>query len=110
MKGTVKIGSIDVGMTANAASPYFFKQIFGQDFFRESQKDDFDPEIFQKMAFVMAMQDAKKTSEMLKLNQEAYVEWLVQFDPMDFMDASTDIATFYTAQKKTTSTPKRKGV
>lgn len=110
MKGTIKIGSYEVGMSANAASPYFFKQIFGQDFFRESQKADFDSEIFQKMAFVMAMQDIKTMPEMLKLNQESYIEWLLQFDPMDILNAVGDIAEFYIGQKKTTSTPKKRGV
>ena len=32
MKGVVKIGWKDVGMVANAASPYIYKAIFKDDF------------------------------------------------------------------------------
>lgn len=31
MFATIRIGDKDVGMLANAASPYIFKQVFGED-------------------------------------------------------------------------------
>lgn len=110
MTGIVNIGGKDVGMTANAASPYFYKQIFHEDFFKETQKPEVDAEIFQKMGYVMAMQSSMTTPEILKLNIENYIDWISQFDPMDILDKVVDISNIYIEQKKTTVTPKKEAV
>lgn len=107
MTGIVKIGSKEVGMTANAASPYLFKQIFHTDFLQETQKKDFDSSIVSQMGFVMAKQsETSKTSELLKLNEIAYIEWLIQFEATDIISAADDILTLYMGQTLTSSVPK----
>lgn len=110
MKKTIKIGSLDVGMVANAASPHYYKEVFRQDFIRQSQEESVDTEIFHQMAFIMAMQAEKTAKEILELNELDYIEWLEQFAPMDLMDAVPAIVGFYAEQEKRTSRPKAKGV
>lgn len=109
MIGIIKIGSEEVGMTANAASPFLYRNIFHEDFLRETQKKDFDPEIMVKMGFVMAMQNAKPMNEVSKLTESAFYEWLEQFEPMDVMMASGDISNLYMGQTVKTSSPKNEG-
>ena len=110
MKGTVKIGEIEVGMVANAASPYIFKQVFHEDFLTKLQESNPDPDLFQKMAYIMAKQDElDKMADLMKLNKEGYYEWLMQFDAMDVLYAMDEISELYLAQKKGTSVPKDPG-
>lgn len=109
MIGIIKIGSEEVGMTANAASPFLYRNIFHEDFLRETQKKDFDPEIMVKMGFVMAMQNAKPMSEVSKLTESAFYEWLEKFEPLDAIMASADISNLYMGQTAKTSSPKNEG-
>ena len=109
MIGIIKIGSEEVGMTANAASPFLYRNIFHEDFLRETQKKDFDPAIMVKMGFVMAMQNAKPMNEVSKLTESAFFEWLEQFEPLDAMMASGAISDLYMGQTVKTSSPKKKG-
>lgn len=107
MHGVVKIGSVEVGMTANAASPYLYKQIFHTDFLQETQKKDLDTSIFAQMGFIMAKQaETDKISELLKLNESAYIEWLIQFEPLALIEAANDIMNLYMGQTVTSSVPK----
>lgn len=109
MHGIIKIGSEDVGMTANAASPFIYRNIFHEDFLRETQKKDFDPAIMVKMGFVMAMQDKMQMTDMMKLTESAFFEWLEKFEPLDVMMASGDISNLYMGQTVKTSSPKNEG-
>lgn len=103
----VKIGTKTVGMLANAASPYLFKQIFKRDFLKESQAKDFDTSLIEMMGFVMAKQaEYEKTSDLLKLNESAYIDWLTQFDPLDVLTAAADISSLYMGQTISTAVPK----
>ena len=38
MRGVVKIGSVDVEMLANAASPILYRQVFKKDFLKNMQE------------------------------------------------------------------------
>ena len=110
MKGTITIGSREVGMLANAASPYIYKHIFHEDFLAKLQADNPETDLFQKMAYVMTMQNEhEKMSDLLKLNEDGFYEWLMDFDPMDLLYATDEISKLYLAQKESTSIPKEKG-
>lgn len=110
MKGTVKIGSKEVGMVANAASPYIYKNIFHEDFLAKLQEKEPDADLFQKMAYVMAKQnEIEKLSDLMKLNEDGFLEWLCEFDSMDILYAIEEISNIYLAQKQTTSVPKKEG-
>lgn len=110
MKGTVQIGNNEVGMVANAASPYIYEAIFHEDFLVKLQAKEPETDLFQKMGYVMAMQyKLDKMSDLMKLNKDGFYEWLLQFDAMDVLYAIDAISEIYMAQKKTTSVPKNKG-
>lgn len=110
MKGTVTIGSKEVGMVANAASPYIFKNIFHEDFLAKLQAKEPDTDLFQKMAYVMAKQcELEKMPDLMKLNIEGFYEWLTQFDAMELLYATDAVSELYMAQRKNSSVPKNKG-
>ena len=110
MKGTVTIGSKEVGMVANAASPYIYKQVFHEDFLVKLQQKTPDVDTFQKMGFVMAKQDeTSNMADLVKLTEEDFWNWLLEFEAMDVIYATDAIANIYLAQTKSTSVPKKEG-
>lgn len=110
MQGFVKIGEKEVGMVANAASPYIYKQVFHEDFLTKLQAKEPDADIFQKMAYIMAKQaEVENLSDLMKLTEEGFFEWLLQFDAMDVIFATDEVANIYLAQKKETAVPKSQG-
>lgn len=114
MKGIVKIGSTEVGMLANAASPIIYKQLFHKDFLRQMTQlqggNEIDGlELFAEMGFVMAMQHENPWEEIRKLTEDDYIEWLAQYDPNDVLIASEEIANLYNGQSKTLSASKKEG-
>ena len=107
MTGTVNIGGIDVEMTANAATPFRFKQAFGLDFFQMSTEDLTDAmavETYQRLGYIMAMQAAG--ADMTKLNEETFFTWLEQFDGNAMIEALTEVAAIYAGNVKQNVTPK----
>lgn len=109
MKGTIKIGNKDVGMVANAASPFIYRQIFKRDFIAETQKEPIDMTLFAEMGFVMKLQAEKPTADVLRTQIEEFYKWLEEFDPMDMFNAAVEIGNFYTGQEVTLSVPKSEG-
>ena len=109
MKGTIKIGSKEVGMVANAASPFIYRQIFHKDFLAETQKDPIDLALFAEMGFVLHLQNEKPTQEVLKTSLDDFYVWLEEFDAMDIMNASVQIGQFYMGQEASLSVPKNEG-
>lgn len=109
MYGTVKIGSEVVEMLANAASPYFYKRVFNEDFLQLTQKQNDAPDvyIYVKMAFIMAMTATKKLEDLCKLRESDFIEWVSKFTTIDMMNALTEIVQIYTAQETGASEPKK---
>ena len=107
MKRTIKIGERDVEMLANAASPYVYKTLFGQDFIKESQSADPDLHLMEKMGFVMAMQAELPTDKLFSLGINQFYAWLTEFDPLDVLNASEAIGELYRDQTKNHSEPKK---
>lgn len=117
MKRTITIGSHDVEMVANAASPIFFKRAFKQDFHavrqRLSSGDADDPEtlaeiteLFTKMGYIMAKQ-AEAENGIPDASEEDFVYWLMQFAPTDMDAANQDIVLLYHESEKGTAVPKQ---
>lgn len=109
MRGIVKIGSNDVGMFANAASPRLYRLVFHKDFLLECQKEVVNTDIISEMGFIMAMQDVKTSAECAKLTENDFLEWLEQFDPIDTIEATDAIFELWQKQGKNTSIPKSAG-
>ena len=101
MFGKITIGKTDAEMVANAATPYWFNQVFHEDFFIKSQEiqdgnEGMAVDLFSKVGYIMVNQ-AKK-ADMRKLSVDTFAEWLAEFEPMDMALAASDIAMLYTGQ------------
>ena len=112
MYDIVKIGDKDIPMLAMASVDIYYKNIFGIDPLTVQTKED-PPiseviELFQQMGFVMAkFAETKSRKEMLKLNEEAFIDWVEQFDRADLIKALPDIRAVYDGEKVTTSEEKK---
>lgn len=110
MFSKIKIGDAEVGMLANAASPYIYKQVFHEDFLTKVQEANPDTDLFQKMGFIFAKQaETENLSDLMKLSLESFFEWLSKFDVFDVIFATSEIANLYYRQKEGTSSPKPQG-
>ena len=112
MFATIHIGDKDVGMLANAASPYIYKQVFHEDLLQKftQMKENPDSNIGEKLGFIFAKQaEVSDISELMKLNMNDFLTWLNEFEPLDVFMASDEIVELYQNQKKGTSAPKKQG-
>ena len=107
MTGTVTIGTTNVGMTANAASPFIFRQVHKKDFLKVLDVNDVDAQLFVEMGYVMAMQYECGTTGALNKTQADFLEWLSQFGPMDVLNATGAIMALYVEQQDSTANPKK---
>ena len=96
----ISVGDKLVPMLANAATPYRFKQIFHKDLlkimFSTTAENESEDDV-QKLAYVMSMQAAKR--DLTQLNEETYIDWLEQFDPLDIFMASDAVMKLYQRNK-----------
>lgn len=103
----VTIGNQEVEMVANAATPFRYNQIFKEDFLKlasETKADASAAGTFIRLAYVMAMQAAKK--DMAKLNEDSFLNWLEQFETNDLFNALNEITEVYAGNEKTSTSPK----
>lgn len=110
----LKIGKITVPMLANGATPIRYKNIFHKDVITEFEGAKNDSakvtNSMPELAFVMAMQAQAKEGkvDLNLIDQEMYIEWLEQFDPMDLPFASDAILDVYMGNNATSSEAKKK--
>lgn len=109
MFGNIKIGENETAMVANGATPFYFNQVFGDDFFVMSQavtegNEGAAVDLFAKVGYIMTKQ--AENADMRTLNIDGYIKWLEGFEPMDMAIASADIALLYSGQTKTTTKAK----
>lgn len=111
MYGVVQLGTKEVEMVANAASPYFYRKIFQEDFLAKVQEKSPDADLLQKMGYVMAMQAEydNNIQKLMKLTPETFYQWLLDFDAMDLIMATDKISKIYFQQTETTSSEKKRG-
>ena len=111
----IKIGEHNVPMIANAATPLRYKMIFNKDLISQFQNTEENTskgiDSITELAFIMAKAAEAKEgkSDMNKLNQDVFVAWLEQFEPMDIPMASEDIVGLYMGNALTSSEPKKNG-
>lgn len=109
MNREITISGKSVKMASNALTPILYRQIFKKDFLKEitglvSLKDkkaeDYSEEdvnevssrseAFARLGFVMAKQaELEKASDLVKLTETDYFEWLSGFEAQAFTGAST---------------------
>lgn len=106
----IKIGNRTIPMSANGATPIRYRMVFSKDLISEFQKIEDNYSIamdtISELAFIMAK--AGEKADMDKLNLNAYVDWLEQFEPFDITEASEEIIDLYMSNSKTTSEVKKK--
>ena len=115
MYNVIKVGDKEVPMMSMASVDLYFKTIFHEDPMKIQSKPDFDTgdllDFISKMGFVMAkFAELKSRKEMLKLNEDAYAEWLDQFERLDYMNALVDVRATYEGQSVPMSDAKKKDV
>lgn len=107
MEKVIKIGTKDVALSANAATPIRFRNIFGKDLLtivsEGTSPEGIDmkvaSEVAPELAFIMAKSAEK--ADMTKLNEDKMIEWLEQFEPMDLINATDGIFSVYFGDSET---------
>ena len=104
---TLNIDGREVEFSANAATPFRYRQIFHKDLLsilgNEEKAQNEGVEAVTELAFIMAKQAEK--ADMGKLNEEMFFEWLEGFGSMAFVNNAEDILNIYMESTETTSTP-----
>lgn len=107
MEKVIKIGTKDVTLAANAATPIRFRNIFGKDLLTiisegtssEGVNMNVASEVAPQLAFLMAKTAEK--ADMTKLNEDKLLEWLEQFEAMDVINATEQIFQVYFGDSET---------
>lgn len=104
----IQIDGRDMELSANAATPFRFRQVFHKDllavFANEEKAEAEGLEVVAELAYIMNKQAEK--ADMTKLSFDDFIEWLEGFGPMAFVEASEDIVGVYTESSTSMSTPK----
>ena len=104
---TLNIDGKEVEFSANAATPFRYRQVFHKDLLsilgNEEKAQNEGVEAVTELAFIMAKQAEK--ADMGKLNEEVFFEWLEGFGSMAFVNNAEDILNIYMESTETTSTP-----
>lgn len=112
MYNVVKIGSEPVPMLAMASVDLYYKQIFHEDAVKLQSGKNFDEgdliNFVMRMGFVMAkFAELKDRKAMSKLNEDAFLEWLDQYERTDYLAALADIRATYEGQSLTEADAKK---
>lgn len=112
MYNVVKIGGKDVPMLAMASADVYYRQIFHEDPIKLQANKDMDEgdliNFVMKMGFVMAkFAELRNRKEMAKLNEDAFLDWLDQFERLDYLSALADVRMTYEGQAVTTADAKK---
>lgn len=109
-RGIVEIGDKKIDMLANAASPVIYRRIFHKDFIMQMDpKGEVDTNAISEMGFVMYMQTQKTFKEIVDtVTEDAFYEWLAQFEALDVVMAAGAIFALFKGQEKTLVTQKKR--
>lgn len=111
MYNVVKIGEKEVPMLSMASVDLYFKNIFHEDpvIIQTNMETSDAIGFYQRMGFVMAkFAELKERKEMLKLTEDAYIEWMDGFERNDLLQALEYIQKTYDGQQVTCSDAKKK--
>ena len=104
---TLNIDGKEIEFSANAATPFRYRQVFHKDLLsilgNEEKAQNEGVEAVTELAFIMAKQAEK--ADMGKLNEEMFFEWLEGFGSMAFVNNAEDILNIYMESTETTSMP-----
>lgn len=110
----IKVGEKSIPMLANGATPIRYRMVFGRDIISEFENVQTDSgkatTSISELAFIMAKaaEAQNEHKPMTTLNQESFIEWLEQFEPLDVVLATDEIVDLYLGNEKTLSEAKKK--
>lgn len=112
MYNKIVIGKKEVPMLSMASVDLYYRQIFHEDAIKLQSGKNFDEgdliNFVMRMGFVMAkFAELKDRKEMAKLNEDAFLDWLDQFERTDYLEALADIRATYEGQSLTESDAKK---
>ncbi len=113
MYNLVKIGEKDVPMLSTASVDYYYKAVFREDPIKIQTATGTDEgamiDLMVKMGFIMAkFAESTNRKDMLMLNEDAFYEWLDEFERPDLFGALDEIQATYEAQTGMGSKAKKK--
>lgn len=110
MRKDITIGQETVEVVANAATPFVYLKVFGEDLLNSMQKNPEDILRLERLTFVMKIQAEYPTSELMAggVTQDDFFEWLEGFEQMDMIDGANAAVSVYLSSKKGKSVPKTK--
>lgn len=107
---TINIGGEEFALTANGQTPVLFRIYFREDVVKYLMNGENNPEVMtsiaDKLAFIMSAQN--EGVDVTRLSEKVYLDWIAQFDPMDFISAAADIVSLYVDTSRQSSTPRKK--
>lgn len=107
MYTTITIDGKEMGLSANAATPFRYKQVFNSDLFavlgNEKRAEEEGAEVVTKLAYIMHRQAEK--ADMSKLSEDDFITWLEEFSAMAFVNSAEDIINAYMDSTTGTATP-----
>ena len=111
MYNIVKIGEMDVPMLSMASVDIYYRNIFHEDPIKLQTKEQDEGDLINfvmKMGFVMAkFAELKDRKEMLKLNEDSFLDWMDGFERMDYISSLPDIRMTYEGQSLTSADAKK---
>lgn len=110
MYKVVKIGGKEVPMMAMASTDIYYKRVFGTDPLKvvTAQDTGDSTSLLFNMGFILAKQaELRDRKKMIQLNEDAFIEWLDQFEYSDYLEALDDIALVYYGNKVVDSQEKK---
>lgn len=108
---TCEEGEKSFAFLATGTTAYRFKQVFHQDLMillnkmENSEDDQTDMTVGDKLAFIMNAQAEKK--DMNTLNVDAFLTWADQFDGAELFLHMQEFVTLYLGSRRTSSKPKK---
>ena len=102
MFNLVQVGDKTVPMLSMASTDVYFRHIFHEDPIAIQSKGPSEAEaidMFMRLGFVMAKYaETKDRKEMLKLNEDSFMDWLDKFERNDLINALPDAQKTYDGQ------------
>lgn len=106
----VKIGDKDIPMMAMASTDIYYKRVFGEDPLRivTGKNTGDSTSLLFNMGFILAKQaELRDRKKMMQLNEDAFIEWLEQFEYSDYLESLDKIAEVYYGNKAVNSQEKK---
>ena len=107
MYKTITVGDKEMELTANAATPFRYKQFFKRDLLQilgnEQKAETEGVEAITELAFIMNKQAQR--ANLNAISYEDFLTWLEDYSAMAFVEAAEDILNVYMDQTVGTATP-----